>query len=127
MAPYPISDETALPQVAIYVEDSRGLNTTDWSPSNAPSRLKDWVQSGRIDVQVIQDVDLAIFTPSMLVETKSGTTYRLANSNLMSHISTVSRARCQGDSSIDESGDPCMALLVRQTPHAESKSLKDGT
>jgi hypothetical protein len=114
-AKYSLTDEKALQKAVIYVEDSPGLNTADWSPSSAPSRLKDWVQNRHVDVQAIQDVDLASFTPSKLVETKSGTKYHLVRSNAASHISTSSRARCQGDNSTEGSEPPCLALLVQQS------------
>jgi len=123
---YSFTDERDLLKAVIYVEDNPGLNTADWSPSSAPSRLKDWVKSGRVNVEAIQDVDLSAFTPSMLVETKSGTKYRLVRLNFTTHISTGSRTHCQSNNSNEESGASCLTLLVRQSPRDDAKSLKDG-
>ncbi len=115
-AKWTFADEKVPPKAVIYIEDSPGLNMVDWSPSSAPSRLKDWVQSGRVDIHAIEDVDLASFQPSMLIEKSSGTKYRLANSNVISGLRTASSSRCQNDNSMEGREHPCLVLLVRQNP-----------
>jgi hypothetical protein len=104
---------------AIYVEDSSGLNVNDWTPSNAPTRLRDWVQTGRVEVTQIQDVQLSIFRPSMLVDTKTGTKYRLAHSGTASSGVKAAQTQCSQTSSADSNGqsDPCVAVLIRQNPN----------
>src|SRR5262249_2893344 len=85
-AKYIYGNETDSKLAAIYVEDSPALNISDWTPSNAPTRLKDWIQSGRVEVTQIQDVNLATFRPSMLVDAKTRAKYRLANSGMGSSV-----------------------------------------
>jgi hypothetical protein len=117
-AKYIYGNETDSKLAAIYVEDSPALNISDWTPSNAPTRLKDWIQSGRVEVTQIQDVDLANFRPSMLVDAKTRAKYRLANSGMGSSVSRSAQTRCSQNNSGDDNRQPqpCLALMVRPSP-----------
>jgi hypothetical protein len=69
----------------IYVEDTPGLNSMQWSGSVNES-LQSLVDAGRIDVKRISVLDLAQLTPSRIVATDSRVNFKLAQSTQTSLI-----------------------------------------
>lgn len=114
---YTIGSESEGRIRAIYAEDSPRLNVADWTPSNAFTRLRDWAQADRVEIRQVQDVQLATFRPSMLIETKTGTKYRLVNSGTASNAGRAARTQCDQTGSADHNGqDHCVAVLIRPKP-----------